>query len=124
MENSSRARLASGRTVALGAGAVALILLIASAFVHLVLLRGPDAYIEASAADFETGLQLAQVDSVGGMMHTKVLGWAELKDIERVAMVEQLGRQAAAQGFVVVYIIDDNGEPAATWTEANGAELE
>jgi hypothetical protein len=58
------------------------------------------------------------------MLHTRVLGWAEMSEMERIGKVERLGRQAARQGFTLLYVVDDNGEPAATWTEQDGARLE
>jgi hypothetical protein len=103
--------------------AIAAVLLVASAFVHLVLLEDPVETIDVSASDFNTSLDLAQVNPVGPMMQTRVLGWAELSARDRTDKVRHLGQLAAAKGFELLFVVDDNGEPAATWSEASGVEL-
>jgi hypothetical protein len=101
----------------------AAVLLVVFALVHLALSPAPKGRIEVSAADFKTDLRLAQVDSVAGMMHARVLGWNQLSQAERMRSMEQLGREGAAKGFEVLYVVDEAGNPAATWTKENGVEL-
>lgn len=76
-----------------------------------------------SLRKFDTVMDVSRVQTAGPMMFTHVDGWHELdKDTQR-SRVERLGQTVEADGFRMVFVLDEYGQPAAYWGSEQGISL-
>lgn len=85
---------------------------------------GPPPSIEVTPAAFSHILNLAETRGLGTLLYARVTSKAELgaagQEWRKVGLI---GRVATSRGFEAVYLVNDEGEPLATWSLTAGATL-
>jgi hypothetical protein len=86
--------------------------------------KAPDP-IQVQATEFTSAMPVNKVTAVGPMMISEVPAWTweEMSTAERTRKVQEMGRLAEQEGFLGVFLMDDNKKELATWSERNGPRV-
>ena len=105
-------------------GSVIGLLAITSAIVNFVILpRNGEALAKPDVRELKHVISAQRVETAGPMMITPVDGWHQLDDEERMSRVSDLGGLIAEEGFQLMIIVDEYGDPAAAWDHKTGTGL-
>jgi hypothetical protein len=103
---------------------ITVVLAAASLIVNfLVFGARPSPGVELAAEDFSPHAPVGRVDTLGPVMFTEVESWDGMSEVERENRTLRIGQEASARGLSSVFLKDEDGRLAATWSRENGVEL-
>jgi hypothetical protein len=83
----------------------------------------PAAEIDLAAEDFSPAAPVGDVTTLGPVVFAEVDSWDGLKETERENQTLRIGQQASARGATAVFLRDEDGKLAGTWSRDDGVRI-